>query len=41
VLILLFWNSLNSSSAFFALMFNVVVLMAVVWQPRMLQPAGG
>ena len=41
VLILLFWNSLNSSSAFFALMFNVVVLMVVIWQPRMLQPAGG
>ena len=38
--ILLWWNSLNTSSAFFALAFNVLVVMAVVWQPRMLQTAG-
>ena len=40
VSILLWWNSLNTSSAVFALAFNVLVLMAVVWQPRMLEPAG-
>ena len=40
VMILLWWNSLSASSAFFALAFNAVVLVVVLWQQRMFQPAG-
>jgi hypothetical protein len=38
-MILLWWGSLNTSSAFFALAFNLVVLAAAVWQQRLAQPA--
>jgi hypothetical protein len=40
VMLLLWWGSLNISSAFFALVFNLVVLAAAVWQQRLAQPAG-
>jgi hypothetical protein len=39
VMIVLWWSGLNSSSALFALAFNMVVLVAA-WQARALQPAG-
>jgi hypothetical protein len=32
VMIVLWWNSLNPASAFFALAFNVAVLAVVLWQ---------
>ena len=40
VMIVLWWNSLNTSRAFFALVFNIVVLVVVLWQQRAFQPAG-
>jgi hypothetical protein len=39
-LILVWRGSLNTSSAFFALLFDVVVLVVAIWQQRLLQPAG-
>ena len=32
VLVLLWWGSLNTSSAFFALVFDVAVIAVVLWQ---------
>jgi len=40
VMILLWWGSLNTSSAVFALLFNLVVFVIVFWQQRAFQPAG-
>jgi hypothetical protein len=40
VMILLWWSSLNTSSALFALLFNALVLVLAIWQQRASQPAG-
>jgi hypothetical protein len=38
-MILLWWSGLNTSSAFFALAFNLLVFVVVLWQQRMFQLA--
>lgn len=36
VLMVLLWNGINTSSAFFAIVFNLVVIAAAIWQPAFL-----
>lgn len=40
IMLLVWWSSLNPSSACFALLFNLVVLAVAIWQQRVVQPAG-
>jgi len=37
VMIVLWWSSLNTSRAFFALLFNTIVLVVAIWQQRTLR----